>query len=155
MMGSTATICLRSRTGIDVDAPASTPGKLRKRPLDVGASNRDLPAVFPAQAVQKRRCRTEDVESGSEIECIRQAFGLPADLDLSRGVLAVGEGAHAEARVRRESQRLAHPDLVARKPEVIVRGGVANRVVARAVGLQHHLCRLVATTRATRNLGEQ
>src|ERR1700693_3968243 len=95
-MGSTATVGLRSRPRIDVDAPASTPGKMRKRPLDLGAPNRDLPAVFAAQAVQECRRRTEDVEPGACFECTRQALGFPAHLDLGGAVVVMCERADAE-----------------------------------------------------------
>src|ERR1700736_3178650 len=111
MMGSTATVGLRSRPRIDVDAPASTPGKVGECPLDLGAPNRDLPAVFAAQAVQKCRRRTEDVEPGACLECTRQALGFPARLDLGGGVVVMREGAYAEPPIRRKSQRLAHADL--------------------------------------------
>src|ERR1700692_91744 len=104
MMGSTATVGLRSGPRIDVDAPASSPGKMSKRPLDLGAPDRDLPAVFAAQAVQKCRRRTEDVEPGACFECIRQALGFLARLDLGGAVVLVRERADAEPPIRRKSQ---------------------------------------------------
>src|ERR1700693_6409006 len=107
MMGSTATVGLRSRPRIDVDAPASSPGKMSKRPLDLGAPNRDLPAVYAAQAVQKCRRRTEDVEPGACFECTRQALGFPACLDLGGPIVVMREGADAEPPIWRKSQRLA------------------------------------------------
>src|ERR1700686_104732 len=155
MIGSTATVGLRSGPRIDVDAPASTPGKMWKCPLDVGPPNRDLPAILAAQTVQECRRRTEDVEPGVCFECTRQALGFPAHLDLGCTVVLVREGADAEAPVRRESQRLAHPDLVVREAEIVVGRGMADRVMVGTVGLQHDLRGLVAAPRTARDLGEQ
>src|ERR1700694_156823 len=111
MIGSTATVGLRSGPRIDVDPPASTPGKMGECPLDVGAPNRDLPAILAAQAVQECRRRTEDVEPGVCFECTRQALGFPAPLDLGCTVVLVRGGADADAAVRRGSQRPVHPGI--------------------------------------------
>src|ERR1700722_7302780 len=128
-MGRTATVYLRSWPRIDVDAPASSPGKMSKSPLDVSAPHRDLPAILASQAVQKCRRRTEDIEPGANSECIRQPLSLPASLDLGFGVVAMRERADAEPCIWREMQGLAHSDLVTRKAQVVVGGGVADRVM--------------------------
>ena len=79
---------------------------MRKCPLDVVASHRELPAVFATQAVEERRRRTEDIEPGANSECIRHSPGLPANLDLGLTIFLVDKRAHAETRIRREPQAL-------------------------------------------------
>ena len=105
--------------------------------------------------MQKGRRRTEDVEPGTRIECIRQMLSGPARLGLGLGVAAVREGADAEPCEWREVHRVAHTDLVVSKAEIVVRGRVPHCIVLRRVGLQNHTCRLVAATGAPGHLGQQ
>src|ERR1019366_497089 len=87
-MGRTATLMY--------SAHAPSPGKVRKCPLDVCAPDRDLPAVFAAEAVEERRRRTEDIEPGAISECIRHPAGLPAPFQLGLVIVLVHVGADAQ-----------------------------------------------------------
>jgi len=119
-MGRTARLCLRSRPGVDVDAPAPSPGKVRKCPLDICASHRDLPAVF-ATSGEGTRVSDQGHRARHKFRVYQNTRrASPADLVSASWSSLCAKCRRTDAHTA-ESQCPAHPNLVSCEAEIVVR----------------------------------